>query len=128
MGWDLSSVPDPQDPATFAMSKLDWSEPEGGRHALLLSVYRSLAQLRKQLPELTDPDLRNNSCQFDEKERWFVLRRGRVAVVVNFGSSPVTVDLGADHEVLWATPAGASAVRRGVELPPHAGAVLVPLP
>jgi hypothetical protein len=56
------------------------------------------------------------------------MRRGRVAVAVNFGDAPVTVELGADHEVLWASPAGASAVRRGVELPPHAGALLVPLP
>ncbi|WP_238993383.1 malto-oligosyltrehalose synthase [Nocardioides caldifontis] len=128
MGWDLASVPDPQDARTFAMSKLDWSEPEGGRHAVVLSVYRSLADLRRRLPELTDPDLRTTSCEYDEDARWFVLRRGRVAVVVNFGSSSVTVDLGADHEVLWTTPAGATAVRRGVELPPHAGAVLVPLP
>ncbi len=26
MGWDRDSVPDPQDPATFERSKLDWSE------------------------------------------------------------------------------------------------------
>ena len=33
MGWDPSVVPDPQDPATFERSKLDWSELAAGRHA-----------------------------------------------------------------------------------------------
>ena len=27
MDWDLSAVPDPQDPKTFLDAKLDWSEP-----------------------------------------------------------------------------------------------------
>ena len=30
MGWDPAVVPDPQDPATFERSKLDWSELDGG--------------------------------------------------------------------------------------------------
>ena len=55
MGWDPAVVPDPQDPATFERSKLDWSELEGGRHAVLLDVYRRLAELRRRLPQLTDP-------------------------------------------------------------------------
>ena len=27
-GWSEDDVPDPQDPETFARSRLDWSEPE----------------------------------------------------------------------------------------------------
>ena len=46
-GLGPESVPDPQDPATFAASKLDWSELETGRHAVLLDVYRELAALRR---------------------------------------------------------------------------------
>jgi malto-oligosyltrehalose synthase/malto-oligosyltrehalose trehalohydrolase len=127
MGWDLSQVPDPQDPATFAMSKLDWAELEDGRHARLLTVYRELADLRRRTPELTDPDLRNVRCTVDEEQRWFLMRRGTVVVAVNFGDEPVSVDVGGDHAVRWATPAGASVARGRVELPPHAGTVLVSL-
>ncbi len=41
MGWDESLVPDPQDPETFDRSKLDWAEPEGGRHADILDCTSS---------------------------------------------------------------------------------------
>ena len=41
MGWDPAIVPDPQDPATFQRSQLDWSElGSSGRHARMLTVYR----------------------------------------------------------------------------------------
>ena len=42
LGWDPSVVPDPQDPETFARSRLDWSELSEGRHARMLEVYRQL--------------------------------------------------------------------------------------
>ena len=60
MGWDPSVVPDPQDPATFERSRLDWSELEDFRHARMLEVYRRLAALRRTLPELTDPSFAAN--------------------------------------------------------------------
>ncbi len=43
-------VPDPQDPASFERSKLDWSEPEDTRHAPILDFYRDLLALRRHLP------------------------------------------------------------------------------
>ena len=133
MGWDLSEVPDPQEPSTFLDSKLDWSEVGTGRHAVLLSVYRSLAALRRRTPALTDPDLRTVACSYDEDARWFVLRRtgggtsGPVAVVVNLGDAEAAVPLGAAHEVLWATPAGATTDGSSLVLPRHAGAVVRPV-
>ena len=36
-------VPDPQDPATYDRSNLDWSELADGRHAVVLDAYRRLA-------------------------------------------------------------------------------------
>jgi maltooligosyltrehalose trehalohydrolase len=128
MGWDESEVPDPQDPATFTASKLDWAETEGGRHAVLLDVYRQLAALRRRTPELTDPDMRTISCELDEAARWFLLRRGTVVVAINFGDEAVSIDLGAEHEVRWATPSGATSEVGSVLLPAHAGAVLGRLP
>ena len=56
------------------------------------------------------------------------MRRGGVVVAVNFGDAEVSVDLGADHEVRWATPSGATSEAGCVRLPAHAGAVLGRLP
>jgi 1,4-alpha-glucan branching enzyme len=127
MGWDESQVPDPQDPQTLQMSKLDWSETERGRHAVLLEVYRELAELRRRIPELTDPDLRTTRCEYDEDARWFLMRRGGVVVALNLGEQEAVVDLGGEHELRWATPGGAGVDHGRVALPTHAGAVLVPL-
>src|SRR5260370_130822 len=55
--WDPDSVPDPQDPATFRRSRLDWPEIESERHASLLAWYRRLIALRRQTVALTDPRL-----------------------------------------------------------------------
>ena len=45
-------VPDPQDPATFARSKLRWDERERPPHVSILQLYRDLLGLRKRLPAL----------------------------------------------------------------------------
>ena len=95
MGWDPAVVPDPQDPATYDRSNLDWSEPTGGRHAVVLDAYRRLAALRRARPELTDPDLRTVSCTADEERRLFAMRRRGLLVAVNVGDEPESLDLGA---------------------------------
>jgi maltooligosyltrehalose trehalohydrolase len=122
MGWDRAVVPDPQDPATFERSKLDWSELEGGRHAVLLDVYRRLASLRRTVPELTDPSFAGLIATADEESRLFTLRRGRLLLAVNFGADPVAVpDTG---ELLFTTPTPAVAGDDGIDLPPHAGVLI----
>ena len=104
MGWDESVVPDPQDPATFENSKLDWSEAESGRHAALLRLYRALASLRHETPEFTDPRFGETSVRFDEAARWFELRRGAVSILINFTSTPIDSAIidGAVGEILLA--------------------------
>lgn len=82
-GWDPSEIPDPQSPETFARSMLDWSELENSPHAELLQWHRSLAALRRSLPDLRDGRMERTSAAFDEDERWIVLRRGVVTVAVN---------------------------------------------
>ncbi|UFS60940.1 malto-oligosyltrehalose trehalohydrolase [Subtercola endophyticus] len=89
MGWDESAVPDPQDPATFENSKLDWAEALSGRHARLLRLYRQLATLRRSSPEFTDPRFGETSVRFDEAARWFELRRGAVSILINFSGAPI---------------------------------------
>ena len=51
-GWNPANVPDPQDPATFEASKLQWDEVERDEHAALLEWYRALiARRRRALSE-----------------------------------------------------------------------------
>jgi maltooligosyltrehalose trehalohydrolase len=122
MGWDPAVVPDPQDPATFERSKLDWSELEVGRHAVLLEVYRRLASLRRTLPELTDPAFGDLSATASEETRLFTLRRGDLLLAVNFGAEPVVVpDRG---ELLFTTPTTAVIDEDVLTLPAHAGVLL----
>jgi maltooligosyltrehalose trehalohydrolase len=84
MGWDPEVVPDPQDPETFARSKLRWDELCGGVHARLLALHRELIRLRREVPALTDPRFATVHCAFDEHARWFRLDREGVSVVLNF--------------------------------------------
>ena len=87
MGWDPSVVPDPQDPATFSRSTLDWSElqrPDAGR---LLALYRDLAGLRRRFSDLTDPRLGRVSVDFDEADGWLRFGRGAIDIVINLSTS-----------------------------------------
>ena len=127
MGWDPDIVPDPQDPASFKRSKLDWTEPTHGEHARLLEFYRALSELRRERPEFTDPRFDSNSVDLDDEERWLVLRRGSVAIVVNVGDDRRTVEV-AQADVLLSFTADGSAIDRPqdgrVDVPPHSVVVL----
>ncbi|WP_435746916.1 malto-oligosyltrehalose trehalohydrolase [Nocardioides sp. SYSU DS0663] len=125
MGWDPAVVPDPQDPATFERSKLDWSEASSGRHAVLLDVYRRLAALRRSVPALTDPSFGSVACTADDETRLFTMERSGVLMVVNFGDEPATLTVDPDAEVLFATPTGVELVPGGaLSVPAHVGALL----
>ncbi|GAB2968396.1 malto-oligosyltrehalose trehalohydrolase [Frigoribacterium salinisoli] len=122
LGWDESTVPDPQDPQTFERSKLDWSELEGGRHAVVLDAYRRLAALRRSEPDLTDPRFDRTSVEHDAEARWLVLHRGDLRVVVNFAEQPATLEVAAD-EVLFTSDASVTA-GSSLTLPAHSVAVV----
>jgi maltooligosyltrehalose trehalohydrolase len=125
MGWDESQVPDPQDPATFLRSKLDWDELADGRHARTLRRYRELIALRRRVPELSDPRLHRVRVEFDEHARWLTMRRGDVTVAVNFSDQPVALEVDRAHsEVLFATDASIRLEAGTLHLPPRAGAVV----
>jgi malto-oligosyltrehalose trehalohydrolase len=94
-GWAATDVPDPQDPATFARSKLDWSQPCEGPHAAILAWYRELIALRRSRPELTDPRLDRVRADYDDQDRWIVVHRGRLRIAANLSRSPQHLPLGA---------------------------------
>ena len=122
MGWDPDVVPDPQDPATFENSKLKWSESSEGTHAELLALYRRLAELRRTLPDLTDPSFGHSTVEFDDDEGWFVLRRGATTIVVNFADYPLSLPIGGTLLLGTADSVGASSST--VVLPRHSAAIL----
>jgi maltooligosyltrehalose trehalohydrolase len=126
LGWDPAVVPDPQDPATFERSKLDWSELDEPRHARILAVYRQLVTLRRELPELTDPSFAHVRCTVEDSGL-FTMRRGDVVVLVNFGSEPARVEVGAGLDLRFETESGVKLDGTTVSLPAHAGALLAPV-
>jgi maltooligosyltrehalose trehalohydrolase len=91
MGWDPSVVPDPQDPATFQNSKLDWNEisdPAHPEHAAVLELYRRLARIRAELPPGDSVRLADVSVEFSEEDRWIVVTRPGIALVINLSDEP----------------------------------------
>jgi maltooligosyltrehalose trehalohydrolase len=124
MGWDPAVVPDPQDPATFTRSHLDWAEASGGRHARILATYRELARLRREHADLTDPRFDRGGCDVDEDRRLFRMRRGSLEIVVNFADEPTDVELRHARQTLFSTPGGAIAANGRIALPAHVGVLL----
>ena len=90
-GWDADEIPDPQDPQTFQRSKLDWNELDTGEHARLLRIYQALIALRRGQTDLADPWLDHLTVDYDEDNRWIVVRRGRTAIACNLGAEETTV-------------------------------------
>ncbi len=92
-GWDAAEIPDPQDPATFENSKLDWSELEQPEHRRTLDFYRSLIELRSATPEITANNLESVTTDFDEEAGWFVVHRGAISIVCVLSDQPTTIPI-----------------------------------
>lgn len=127
MGWDESVVPDPQDPATFERSKLDWTELRRERHARVLDGYRQLGALRRELEALTDPHYARNTVEADEQSRVLrLIRRAgmpdAVEIVLNLGTEPQTVPVSRRDLRFQTHPDVALAEQ--LTLPPGSGALL----
>ena len=106
-GWTAEQVPDPQDPATFERSRLDWAEVDKEGHRELLDWHRRLIALRRVHPELSDPRRDLVRASYDEDDRWLVLYRDRLAVVANLAAHRQTVPLeGHPDGVLLASAGG----------------------
>jgi maltooligosyltrehalose trehalohydrolase len=94
-GWD--KVPDPNDPATFERSKLDWSRAGGET----LELWKTLLRLRRQVPALGNCRRDLAGARADPERRLVVLERGdpsgsRAVVAANLGegSQHIPVDTG----------------------------------
>lgn len=108
MGWDPAQVPDPQDPQTFERSHLDWDELGRPHQARILDLHRRLIALRRELPDLTDPDLAHTQVTVMHQDaapdaRAYRLDRGDVSVLVNLTADEIEFDLVPDARVLLET-------------------------
>jgi maltooligosyltrehalose trehalohydrolase len=122
-GWAEADVPDPQDPATFERSKLDWSELGKPGHAEILQMYKRLIALRRSRAELSDPRL--DQVEVWHGDQYVVMRRGHCAVAANLAPIPQTVSLRAvPSKVLLATEPGVVLQRDRVDLPAESAVVV----
>jgi maltooligosyltrehalose trehalohydrolase len=94
-GWD--DVPDPNAPATFERSKLDWSRAGGET----LELWRALLRLRREVPALGNCRRDLPAARVDPERRLVVLERddpsgSRAVVAANLGerSQHIPVDTG----------------------------------
>jgi maltooligosyltrehalose trehalohydrolase len=125
-GWPPDDVPDPQDPATFERSKLNWNELATAPHAALVDWHKRLIALRRQVSALTDGRLDNVAVEFDEQARWLIVERGEVTVVCNLALRSQRVPIGRQRpKTLRLVSEPHIEVREtGIELPPDSVAVL----
>ncbi|HEY2550893.1 MAG TPA: malto-oligosyltrehalose trehalohydrolase [Streptosporangiaceae bacterium] len=123
-GWDGASVPDPQDPATFRRSRLDWAEPSGGAHQGMLAWYRELIGLRRRLPALTDPRPGAVSTECDARAGTLLVRRGPVTTAANLGAGPWIVHAEPATRILSVSSQDIERTPRGVAIPPDTVAIL----
>jgi maltooligosyltrehalose trehalohydrolase len=124
-GWGPDEVPDPQDPATFTRSQLDWSQLEQGPHRGLLDWYRRLITLRRALPALSDPRLDHVAVDCNEAARWLRIRRGPVTVAANLGPAATTVVVPGSARLLEISDRAGALTAAGLALPPDTVAIVI---
>jgi len=92
-GWPSRTTFDPNDPATFERSQLDWADLGSSTSQTRLAWYRTLIELRRTHPDLTSDDLTRVRVEYSEETSCLALWRGRVGVLCNFGATSVELEL-----------------------------------
>ncbi len=123
-GWDPDAIPDPQDPATFEASRLDWGERERQPHAELLAWHRDLIRLRREHPDLRGPS--RPVVHVDPADGTLVVERPGITVAANVGDERHTLGLPPGHHRILAAsdPDGVRVDDATVRLPPMSAAIL----
>jgi maltooligosyltrehalose trehalohydrolase len=121
-GWDPEDVPDPQDPDTFEVSKLDWDERNHEPHAGMLAWYRALLDLRAATPSLRDADRSAIDVSHDADAGWIVVERSSIRVAANLGPQPVELPMDGELRLAW--PPEIELTDGRVRLPPDAVAIV----
>ncbi|HEY7334161.1 MAG TPA: malto-oligosyltrehalose trehalohydrolase [Bryobacteraceae bacterium] len=117
-------VPDPQDPATFKRSKLDWQEMEHEPQASILAWHRKLIELRKKTPDLTCGRLDCVDVQFCDAGGWLTLGRGAITLACNLSGETRSAPVPHPGEIALASERGCVIHDRALELPPESAAIV----
>jgi maltooligosyltrehalose trehalohydrolase len=131
-GWNPQNVPDPTIVATLARSRLHWDELAWPEHSSMLEWYRSLIQLRRQVPQFTSGRLDRVDVRYDTEQSWLAVNRGGCIVVCNLCLSTQSVPLErarpewARRQILLSSKAGVELADDGIVLPAESVAVLSP--
>ncbi len=123
-GWNPADIPDPQDPATFQRSKLNWDERTTAPHSEMLDWYKKLIAFRRTTPDLTDPDLTHIRVHFSEEDHWLILERGSITIAVSLAARPVTVEVRTGSSIALASAPQIGIDKNLLTLPPDSVAVL----
>jgi len=118
-GWNPEQVPNPQSQDTFDRTRLRWDEVAHQSHREMLHWYRALIALRKQYASHASADA---AIAFDDKAMTFCVRRGRLAVACNFGTSAQRIS-GNGTILLSSSPA--TFVGLSLMLPPESVAIVL---
>jgi len=121
-GWKHEDVPDPQHPTTIERSTLRWDELGVASHADVHAWYRDLIALRRKYPDIADGRFDQIEVDFDEEQRWLVIRRPTTVVAVNLATRPQALDVEATSVLLASADAQLRA--NSLWLPPESVAIL----
>jgi maltooligosyltrehalose trehalohydrolase len=86
-------VPNPEDEATFARSKLDWNEVGDGKHAEMLAWTKALIHLRRGSIALNDGSMHELKVSTDSERKTLAMGRNGIRILANLGELPYTVEL-----------------------------------
>jgi maltooligosyltrehalose trehalohydrolase len=123
-GWSPDEVPDPQDPATFERSKLNWDEIQQPEHAGMLAWYKKLIAFRHANPSLANGSLEEVDVQFDEEQKWLTMRRGTIILALNLAETTLSLCVPQGAKLTIGSANAISVEQGKVTLPPDSVAIL----
>lgn len=123
-GWAPEMIPDPESPATFERSRLNWNELGRSGHAGMVEWYKLLIHLRRTTPSLNDGTPGNVRLIFNEEEEWIRMDRGRISVLCNLGAESRALPIAKASKLELASCDAIQMEAGAVNLPSDSAAVL----
>lgn len=99
-GFDADEIPNPEDPASFTNSKLNWDEIHDGAHAEMLDWVKTLIHIRRTSRCLNDGDRGHLKVSFDEEGRWLRVDRRKTSVFANLGDGDAIFPITDEYRLL----------------------------
>lgn len=93
---DEGEFPDPQDEKTFRASQVDWEKRNEGKHRVLLDWHKSLINLRRTYPALSNPSKDDLTVKVIGEQGLRIVR-GNIHCLFNFSEQPLPDGLADDR-------------------------------